>query len=122
MKRRIFLRAIGAGLILTATGPLRLRNGFTREEDPRANITEDLMENEYPSEVIDVHTHIFNARYIPLVGALHSKGVPKWLGQLLKPLFNVLAGGERHFEATRGRNSFIRHIRDNGDPNRCRGR
>jgi hypothetical protein len=71
MKRRIFLRAIGAGLILTATGLPRLRNGFTCEEDLRVNVREP-MEKEYPSEVIDVHTHIFNAHYIPIVGALNS--------------------------------------------------
>jgi len=46
----------------------------------------------YNGQVIDIHTHIFNAHCLPVAGALHSKGVPVLLANVLKPMINSLTG------------------------------
>lgn len=42
--------------------------------------------------VVDAHTHLFNARYLPLTGILASWGVPRHLAWLTTRLVNSLTG------------------------------
>lgn len=39
-----------------------------------------------PTRLIDMHTHMFNARYLPLRGIAISKGVPEWLAAIFAKL------------------------------------
>lgn len=41
---------------------------------------------------IDMHTHLFNARYLPIHGIFHSFGVPKLLARGLAKLVNSITG------------------------------
>lgn len=50
------------------------------------------MARTYPELVVDIHTHLFNARFLPLKGVLESKGVPGWLAVPARTLFNLLTG------------------------------
>lgn len=45
-----------------------------------------------PRRIIDLHTHMFNVRYLPLKGILHSWGVPLLLAAPLTVIFNSIAG------------------------------
>ena len=50
------------------------------------------MPRDYPEPVVDAHAHMFNARYLPLKGVLENMGVPGFLAQAARRLFNLLAG------------------------------
>lgn len=50
---------------------------------------------EFPEVLIDMHTHLFNARYVPLKEILISKGVPKATAGLLARLILDLTGKSR---------------------------
>ena len=43
-------------------------------------------------KVIDLHTHLFNVRYIPLAAFFESRGAPRWLAKLGKRFFHFLTG------------------------------
>ncbi len=45
-----------------------------------------------PETVIDLHTHLFNARYLPFKGILKENGVPGWLAGPAERLFTLLIG------------------------------
>lgn len=50
------------------------------------------MEEGNPNRVIDVHSHLFNARYLPLKGVLEGLGVPGWLSGSVRDLLYSLTG------------------------------
>jgi len=46
----------------------------------------------YPKLIVDAHTHMFNARHVPLKGVMESKGVPGFLAEITSTLLNLLTG------------------------------
>ncbi len=60
------------------------------------------MSIEYPAQVVDLHTHLFNARYVPLEGILRKKGMPSWLASLASRLINRLTGKTEYSEKRGG--------------------
>lgn len=48
------------------------------------------MEADSTHRVIDVHCHLFNARYLPLKGVLEGLGVPGWLSEVARDILNEL--------------------------------
>lgn len=58
-----------------------------------------------PNLIIDMHTHLFNANYLPLEEIFISRGIPKRLSKKLAKLVAVLAKGSRlrhELSSTRG--------------------
>jgi hypothetical protein len=46
-------------------------------------------DDEKVCERIDLHTHVFNLRYLPIAGILHQRGgMPKWLARAIAKLLN----------------------------------
>lgn len=52
------------------------------------------MSRQYPSQVIDIHTHVFNARHVPLVGVLVERGVPAFFAKILATILELLTQGD----------------------------
>ncbi len=53
--------------------------------------------------MIDIHCHVFNARSLPLVGVLRSKGVWPSLASLLADAVLRIAGNDTSLELGRHR-------------------
>ena len=43
---------------------------------------------------IDIHTHVFNVRYLPIEGIIRSRGVPEFVARGLAKLLNGTTGDD----------------------------